>query len=114
MCDRSRSQVSDPSRWPTRWHSLHALCMSCTLDGMTVLIQIRDVDEVVRERLKERAARDGVSLNSLLKQILAREAEVPSRAEVLDRIGARPPIVLDDSVEVIAEMRAERDRQLHA
>lgn len=83
---------------------------------MGVLVQIRDVDEDVRDRLKERAAADGVSLNSLLRDILTRESEIPSRAALFARLRARGNLV-DESVstvDVIAAGRAERDAELEA
>lgn len=56
---------------------------------MGVTIQIRDVDQGVRDRLKVRAAQEGVSLNSFLRRLLAREAAKPSQAEVFARVNKR-------------------------
>lgn len=75
---------------------------------MGVLVQIRDVDESVRDRLKGHAAAQGVSLNSYLKELLARDASMPPRSEVLGRLRSRTDIVMQPAVEVLLEARAER------
>lgn len=82
--------------------------------GMGVLVQIRDVDEDVRDRLKRRAAEDGVSLNALLREVLRRESEIPSRSSVVARIRARGDLVDApvSAVEVLTAARSERDADL--
>lgn len=75
---------------------------------MGVLVQIRDVDEAVRDRLKEHAAARGVSLNSYLKELLARDASMPPRSEVVSRLRSRPDLVVKPAAEVLLEARAER------
>ena len=90
--------------------------MTCIVYGMGVLVQIRDVDDDVRNRLKAKALEEGISLNAYLVRLLTRDAEVPSRATVIARIRARGNLV-DDSVsavDIIAAARAERDAQLAA
>lgn len=79
---------------------------------MSVLIQIRDVDVEVRERLKQRAAEEGVSLNSLLRRVLEREARLPSRAEVIRNLRSRGDLVAGSSVDLIWAAREERDADL--
>lgn len=74
---------------------------------MGVLVQIRDVDAQVRDRLKAVAAAEGLSLNAYLVQLLRREAATPTRQEVLARIGARSERSDISSVDLI---RAGRDR----
>ena len=81
---------------------------------MSVLIRVRDVDARVRERLKHRAAQEGVSLNSLLKGLLERESMVPSRAEVVRRIRERGDLVAGSSLDLVWATREERDGQLAA
>lgn len=73
---------------------------------MAVTIQIRELDEAVRDRLKARAARDGESFNSYLKRLLAREAEKPTQQEVFARVRARSETSSVPSADII---RAERD-----
>ena len=80
-----------------------------------VLVQIRDVDPSVRDRLKARAADEGVSLNTLLKRLLGQAAQVPSRAEVLRRISERGdllPPTAPVTTNLIREMRDDRDEEL--
>ncbi|MFB9733288.1 MULTISPECIES: FitA-like ribbon-helix-helix domain-containing protein [Ornithinimicrobium] len=72
---------------------------------MSVLIQIRDVDETVRDTLKARAARQGISLNLLLRRLLEEEASRPERAEVLDRVAARSERSTVSSTALIRQLR---------
>lgn len=74
---------------------------------MGVVIEVRDVDPQVRERLAELAAAEGISLNTYLVRLLSREAAMPARHEVLPRIAARPERSTISSVNLI---RAERER----
>ena len=76
--------------------------------GMGVMIQVRDVDEDVRDALKARAAARGQSLNSYLKQLLSETARHPSRAEVFGRISRRVETSTVSSVDVIRTARDER------
>lgn len=78
----------------------------CQNAGMTVTIQIRDLDESVRDRLKARAVTEGESFNSYLKRLLAREAEKPTQQEVFARVLARSESSSVSSVDLI---RADRD-----
>ena len=73
---------------------------------MGVLVQIRDVDESVRDTLKARAAARGQSLNSFLKALLTETARRPSRVETLARIDRRVETSTRSAVEIV---RAERD-----
>lgn len=75
---------------------------------MPVLIQIREVDEAVRDELKARAARSGVSLNAYLVGLLTATAARPTREEVLARIAARSERATGSATELI---RAERERR---
>ena len=80
-----------------------------------VLVQIRDVDPEVRDRLKAKAAEKGVSLNSYLRDLRAQDATVPLRATVLRRLRERGRLLPEEgpsAVEVLREAREERDRQL--
>lgn len=74
------------------------------------LIQVRNVPEDVHRRLKERAAREGVTLSELALTELRRSLERPTRAEVLARIAASQ--AEEYRGETAAEsVRAERDAQ---
>lgn len=79
---------------------------------MPVLVQIRDVDAAVRDELKARASRDGVSLNSYLRELLTQAATTPRREDVVARILARSERSPVSAAEIL---RAERDdRSAHA
>lgn len=73
---------------------------------MAVLVQIRDVDASVRDELKARAARSGISFNSYLRDLLAVAAARPMREDVLARIQARTEEATASAADLI---RAERD-----
>lgn len=83
---------------------------------MPALIQIRNVPDDVHRKLTERAAASGKSLNSLMLEIVEREVERPTMAEVAARIRATPmpPAKSGEAAEIIREAREERDRQLLA
>lgn len=72
---------------------------------MSVLIQIRDVHEHVRDALKARAARQGISLNLLLRRLLEEEAARPERDEVFARVAARSERAASSSTELIRGLR---------
>ena len=94
---------------PPGLHDMQDVCMS------GVLVQIRDVDPAARDRLKDKAAEKGLSLNSYLRELLSQDAAVPVRAEVIRRLRARGGVLppgAPSSVEILREARAERDRQL--
>ena len=69
-------------------------------------IQIRNVPEPLRRRLKARAAMEGVSMSRYILRELERALERPSRHELLDRIASQPEVVLEPSPADI--LRAEQ------
>lgn len=75
---------------------------------MAVLVQIRDVDAAVRDELKARATRAGVSFNAYLRDLLTEAAARPTREAVLARIASRSEAATRSSVEFV---RAEREQR---
>ena len=76
--------------------------------GPRAQVTVRNLDAAVMTRLKQRAKRNGVSLERELRTLLTRAAR-PGRAELLaeaDRIRTMAPGQLTDSV---ALLRADRD-----
>ncbi len=72
------------------------------------LIQVRNVPEDLHRLLKERAAREGVTLSDLALAELARSVERPTRRELVERLAALGPSGYHG--ETAAEsVRAERD-----
>lgn len=72
------------------------------------LIQVRNVPDDVHRRLKERAAREGVTLSELALTELRRSLDRPTRSELLARIAAMQ--TQEYHGESAAEsVRAERD-----
>ncbi len=63
-------------------------------DGLVAktILQVRDVDETVIRELKARAEAQGVSLSAFVRDLLAEEAALPSKRDVMDRIAGREPV----------------------
>jgi plasmid stability protein len=79
------------------------------------MIQIRHVPEDVHARLKARAAAAGMSLSDYLLREITALARRPTWDEVFEEIDREGPILEGepvDTVELIREMREERDREL--
>ncbi len=79
---------------------------------MSSMLQIRNVPEDTRRALKARAATCGKSLNSYLLDLVVRDAERPTVADVLERASRRAERADASAVGLIAAGRAERDEQL--
>jgi hypothetical protein len=71
------------------------------------MIQIRNVPEGVHRQVKARAALAGMTLSDYLLLEITRLLERPTRADLLDQIGALPPIHLKTPPEEV--IRAERN-----
>jgi plasmid stability protein len=82
--------------WRARFNVLH----------MSVMVQIRNMPEDMHRVLKSRAAAQGVSLSDYLIQELQKSAQVPTLAEMRERLRSRPPVVPFSTEEAV---RAERD-----
>lgn len=75
---------------------------------MCAMIQIRNVPDELHERLRVRAAEEGLSLSALLLREAERVAERPSRRELLARAARRPALVpATSSREHIRSLRDE-------
>jgi antitoxin FitA len=68
--------------------------MLCTCEYVLhmKMIQIRNVPDDLHRALKERAARNGITLSELLSRELPRIAERPTYEEVAARIRSREPV----------------------
>jgi antitoxin FitA len=81
----------------------------------TKMIQIRHVPEDVHARLKARAAAAGMSLSDYLLREITALALRPTWQEIFDEIDREGPILKGepvDTVELIRELREEREREL--
>jgi len=81
------------------------------------MIQIRHVPEDVHARLKARAAATGMSLSDYLLREITALASRPTWQEIFDEIDREGPVLKGEpveTVELIREMREERDRELMA
>ncbi len=76
---------------------------------MTTTIQIRNVPDALRRRLKSRAARAGMSLSDYLLGEIRRVAGRPTLNELRARLERRPRMI--PSVTPARAVRAERGHQ---
>ena len=78
-------------------------------EGMSKMIQLRDVPEEVHRTLKARANREGMSLSDFIKRELERTAERPTMREWLQRTQQGKPIPSKRSAAcIIRELRDAR------
>ena len=86
------------------------MCCTCLYaQGMSKMIQVRDVPESVHSTLKSRAAREGMSLSDFIKRELERVAERPTMKEWLERTQHAKPIpARPTAARLIRELRDER------
>lgn len=61
---------------------------------MSKMIQIRNVPDDLHRTLKERAAREGVTLSDLLLREIEHVAERPTLAQWVEEVRSDPPIDL--------------------
>jgi plasmid stability protein len=73
---------------------------------MSKMIQLRNVPDAVHRRLKARAALAGTSLSEYLVEEMRRIASLPTREEMLARLGTRSRSTLDvPAADVVREGR---------
>lgn len=77
-----------------------------------VFIQVRNVEEALREAAKQRAAELGVDLSTYVRNLIRRDVSKPSMAAWLEETMADPIGQPFDAAESIREARAERDEQI--
>ncbi len=75
---------------------------------MNKTIQIRNVLAALHQRLRIRAAAEGVSMSHFVLREIERALDRPSRQELLEAIRSQPEVVLDPSPADL--LREERDR----
>jgi plasmid stability protein len=75
---------------------------------MPKMVQIRNMPDDLHQKLKIRAAKQGVSLSDLLLHMAEREANQLTIEELTARIRARPrPEGLESTAEIVRELREE-------
>jgi len=73
------------------------------------MIQIRNVPDALHRKLKARAAMAGMSLSDYLLSELRRTAEVPTLAELEERLSKLPPVSVEiDTAQLVREAREAR------
>jgi antitoxin FitA len=71
------------------------------------MVQIRNVPVDFHRRLKARAATEGMSMSDYVLREVGKALDRPTRAEVLERLAARPSRRVKPSAAAL--VRAERD-----
>lgn len=87
--------------------ALHALCMHVMMPCMSRLLQVRGVPNEVHGTLRRRARQAGMSLSSYVLAELHRNARLPTRDEILERLGRRSPV--STRVEITRLVRKARE-----
>lgn len=95
-------------------NQIQSVCKICYSVFMSSLLQIRNVSEEARRALKARAAARGESLNTYLLELVSREVERPTVAEVLARAAQRAERASVSSLGILDAARTEREAQLRA
>lgn len=83
---------------------------ACTDAGRVAALQIRNLPEDVHRTLKARAAAKGQSLSEYTAAILRAEAQTPTLEELSAQIAARGPLGTATTDDVVALIRADRER----
>lgn len=77
-----------------------------------VFIQVRNVEEELREAAKRRAAELGVDLSTYVRNLIKRDVRRPSMDAWLAEVTADPISDPFDTAEAVREARDEQDRQV--
>jgi antitoxin component of RelBE/YafQ-DinJ toxin-antitoxin module len=77
-----------------------------------VFIQVRNVEEELREAAKQRASELGVDLSTYVRNLIRRDVNRPSMASWLEDVMADPIGQPFNTAEAIQEARSERDEQM--
>ena len=84
---------------------------------MGVTVQVRDLDPVVQQTLRDAAAREGLSLSAFLRRELTRLAELVEVKERTDALRSRNRLGVSagffsgiSTDEIVAMVREDRDR----
>ena len=84
------------------------MCRTCfNALHMSVMVQIRNMPEELHRILKSRAAAEGMSLSDYMLRELRKGAQVPTMAEMRERLRNREPV--DPGISMEEAVRAERD-----
>ena len=82
--------------------------IACYGEAM-VFIQVRNVEEELREAAKRRASELGVDLSTYVRSLIQRDVARPSVGSWLDDVLAAPIGEPFDATEAITESRCDRD-----
>lgn len=76
---------------------------------MTKTIQIRNVPDDLHQTLKERAAREGMTLSDYLLSEIEQVTDKPALAEMMERLRQREPVELDEPPDVTIRRMRDTD-----
>ena len=77
-----------------------------------VFIQVRNVEEELREAAKRRASELGLDLSTYVRNLIRRDVARPSVGVWLDEVMTSPAGAPFDVAEAVAEARGDRDAQM--
>jgi hypothetical protein len=75
-------------------------------------LQIKDVPPELHDELRRRAAQRDMTMRDYVLDLIRRDQLMPSTVDWLERVRSREPISGIRSADVLAEARAERERDL--
>lgn len=76
-------------------------------------LQVKNVPDDVHEKLRRRAAEEGLTVRDYVLRLLRRDQALPTAQEWLRRVRGREPVLLNRSAaDLVAEARAEREAEL--
>ena len=79
---------------------------------MTTEIQVRSVPDELKQRVKERASGEGLSLSEYVLRLIQRDLARPSRLEFEERLRQREPVDLGvPAGRILEEVRRERETE---
>ena len=86
------------------------MCSTCNYASrMSKMIQIRNVPDALHRKLKARAAMAGMSLSDYLLSEIREIAEVPTLAELSERLAKLEPVSTEiDTARLVREARESR------
>lgn len=74
-------------------------------------IQVKNVSEPLHEKVRRRAAEEGMTVSDYVLDLLRRDLALPSRRAWFERVGGRESVDVDVPTTLDA-VRAERDDEL--
>lgn len=75
-------------------------------------MQVKNVPEELHEAVRQRAADEGMTVSEYILSLIQRDLATPSQRQWLAQLEMRDPVTRAETVETLANVRAERDQLL--